>query len=873
MPATILGELRFEATRKALDVVLDQDAELVRVAAGLSDDLYAAIGGLQDHGAVKAGLVGLRRSIYNDRVPREREWNSTVRAALSSGLARRVDDWLLLKRRRDQALRRYEDAFAAEVRRKRLVLREACRDPWFLRGLAISSPHLSRELEKWLSPEGRAPKAPMTARIIRYVCRSAAKTSLFSSFGVAGFVGWTGDPRPVPRPPASETRGVTDIDGRLVEQILDWIVTDPEFRERLRVRVNPSAFTSGDAILFVRHDRVSGVETLSSMRATPTVSTCLRLIRGLRAPALADVRRTLAGSSGSDEATVARYADRLVGTGLLEILPPPLDPAREPIAAIAGWLEDRAGNPEPAKSFRRLSQLIGMHVPVADVPAQCARLTDLETAISRLRADLSLDAPPPPKIDGEVLRPAHYPFHETCVAVRPLPSPLPAIDGAVAADLERARRLLRIFDSSVVTGTAMTDFFLERYGAQARVPLMELYHDASRLKSSEASPAGEALADIGLAASVFTAQHWIDVIGRSEEWRRPGTRRLREHWRQVAELLRRSPCVNGVVRVAPDDVERVTGRWPARAGSGRSSTFHVQVGDGDEGATLVLNEVNSGYGKNRSRIHHLLERAGAAPEPLTTVPPGEDAVFAELGGLFGGSMNQRTATAAYEIGFPNLVSSRAPGEVLPLPDLVVVYDGSRDDIELRSMALGKRVVPLHNGMMAPFLLPGLAAMITQVFGASQHLRTSAFASLDWLRPEAGPRHEARHFPRVTIGAVVLFRATCAVATADVPRPRGGEPDVDFILRFRRWSVSRGVPERSFTRPSTEDSGYLSKDRKPLYLDLHIPFTVMDFVRHLRDHGGVVFEEALPDPVAVGRRHQEARVSELVIELTTAGEPI
>ncbi len=135
-----------------------------------------------------------------------------------------------------------------------------------------------------------------------------------------------------------------------------------------------------------------------------------------------------------------------------------------------------------------------------------------------------------------------------------------------------------------------------------------------------------------------------------------------------------------------------------------------------------------------------------------------------------------------------------------------------------------------------------------------------------------------HAPRLSIGRVVLRRATWVAQPGTLPRRAAGRSDADFLLALTAWLTEYGLPPRFFvsvlpTGVVTDGSFASDRSRKPMYVDIGSPPLVLAFERLARDPASAaVFQEVTPRPEAALTDHQGVpRVTEYVIELNCRGD--
>ncbi|NUR59332.1 MAG: hypothetical protein HOV87_11785, partial [Catenulispora sp.] len=411
-----------------------------------------------------------------------------------------------------------------------------------------------------------------------------------------------------------------------------------------------------------------------------------------------------------------------------------------------------------------------------------------------------------------------------------LPSWQDALD-----DLALACRLLAVFDHTLPFKLAVAAFIRERFGAQAPVPFDRFYaelvrdgHEARRLH-----PAAVAFDMTGLTATLAASP--------------------------VAEVRHLVDLVAEVRRALPDRqrIEQVLDALPAWVRPVGSVAVYAQR-DGEE---LIVNAVNSGFGRARSQVRRLLHHVEADPLPVDAVYPCAP-VYAEFTQTLATSLNQREAALPDRLDYPPpaRLTVGLDGDGLP-----ALFDG------------GPVVRPVHGGLSYERQLPPVMALLIEAFGENPLL----------LRPDQPLQHDASagsgqgrvlHAPRLSIGQVVLRRATWVAQPGTLPRRAAGQSDADFLLTLTTWLTGHGLPPRFFVsvlRTGTVPAGSFAGDRsrKPMYVDIGSPPLVLAFERLAGDPAAAaVFQEVTPKPETALLDHQGVpRVTEYVIELNCRGD--
>ncbi|WP_169982730.1 lantibiotic dehydratase [Microbispora sp. H10836] len=833
LPLAGLDRLRCTRTWEVVDELADVSAWLRREGADLSGPLHDVIGGT-GAGSRKAGLVALRRAVFTGRRPSGRAVSAEVMAALPRDLAERIREWTARRDHADTLRAALPALLAEETREKTALLREVVADPAFRRGLALGSPVLAARLEAWLAgPADRPPDRQELLRLARYVARVTVKTSPYATFTLSGLGRWTAGGPAVRSGGEPSWQVVAELDRAVLRPLWSALTRHRAVRERVRLRVNPSAADDGSRIWFLGP---GADEPLSSVAAGPAVRQALDWVRGRPFPTLIE----------------APGIEPLVDAGLLELVPPYDEQAADPVGRLASWLtEGRAAAPHAA-AVARIAEALreaagdsspGMPHEETSDPASVAR----EALVEVLPAGPSLP-------DRNLL------WHSAVI---------PGVAGRLNAtawrhvfdDLDAVRRLLGLFDPDLPVKIAATAFFLDLHGPGARIPALDFY----RQIHSGAPGAGGALLRGMLRNPV--------AVPRAVPGEEPprGLRELSELRRGFWELMGAGPSARkATVQAAAARLVEVAASWPRFVQPPGSVCCYLQaVSDGPNGVRAVVNSVSAGYGRGLSRLHRLVALAGGEIPPAAELRADQgDVLVAECRGLVGGGLNVRPATADLALDYPF-----APGDddLPPLAPahLAVGYDAGRDRLALLD-GQGRTVRPVHLGMTAQHWLPPWLQFLVRAFG-----EPSTAMVPGWVfrtRGDVPAEGEVERWPRMDVGRVTLARAAWRLRAGDFPVPAKGESEAAYLPRLAGWLATHGVPRRFFARVVGLGDGLLvgllSKDRKPMYVDVTDMLLLAGFVRSLRDPGSlVVLEEALPDPADAPLYGTGRRVTEYVVQLS------
>ncbi|WP_248963614.1 lantibiotic dehydratase [Sphaerisporangium perillae] len=842
LPLAGLDRMRCTRTWEIVDRLADLTEWLRREGAELSGPLHEVIGGAAG-GPLKPGLVALRRAVFSGRRPSGRAASAEVLAALPEELAARVREWTARRDRADALRTALPAVLAEESREKAALLREAVADDGFRRGVAQGSPVLAARLDAWLAgPADRPPDRQELLRLARYVARATVKTSPYATFTLSGLGRWTAGGPAVWTSGEPLWREVAELDRAVLRPLWSALTRHRPVRERALLRVNPSAADDGGRVWFLGP---GPTEPLSSVPASPGVRQALDWVRGHPFP-------TVAGAPG---------IEALVDAGLLELVPPYDEQSAGPVGLLASWLAEAGASPYAAAVGRMAEALreAAGHPPSSPAehphPAPQGEFAGPAAVVREALEEVLPAGTAGPSLPGKNLL-----WHSAV---------MPGVAGRLSAaawrgvcdDLDAVRRLLGLFDPDLPVKIAVTAFFLDRHGPGGRIPALDLYHEVH----AGVPGAGGALLREMLRNPVAAPR----VVPGEEP--PPGLRELSELRRRFWELAGAGPSApEAVVDVTAARLAGFTASLPRFARPPGSICCYLQaVPDRPDGVRAVVNSISAGYGRGLSRLHRLVGLAGgeAPPAPELRAPQG-DVLVAECRGLVGGGLNLRTATADLALNHP-FTAGDADLPPLAPADLTVGYDPGCDRLALHD-GKGRAVRPVHLGMTAQHWLPPWLQFLVRAFG-----EPSTAMVPGWVfrtRGEMPAAGDVERWPRMDVGRVTLARAAWRLRAGDFPAPAKGEGEAAYLPRLAGWLAGHGMPRRFFARVVDLGDGLLvgllSKDRKPMYVDVSDMLLLTGFLRSLRDPGAlVVLEEALPDPADAPLYGAGRRVTEYVVQLS------
>jgi hypothetical protein len=868
-----------------------------RLAAGggeLSDLLRDVVGGITDDD-LRRGLVRLRRDMFNNRLPRDLAGARRIAAAVSEPLGDALASWLADRERLAETRLAGPAILADELDHARAALRLLAAEPRFRQGLLLASPTLDRYLDSYANGTGELTKRQrrMERSLLEYVYRAACKTSPFSTFAGVAVGEFTADPaidRAAGLPPVVIGDGWTAyarLNVAVLGRIADLVLANDTFRMDLPVTIVSGWSQDPERIRFVRRTVAPGSEDATvSFDFVRESLLYLRHYRGIadvfglleRQPQLryGELLARFADASATSLATADRFLQALVRLGLIQV--PDLavdihnpDPARGFRAAVASL-----GTPWAAQLAARLDSLIAVQdsYAAAGVAERRSLLAALRQRLDDLPGALSTEPVPFPqtmlyedvRIDGAV----------------------PCLDrGALTDPIRDSLRALTAispaFDKLLPHRLTLKGYFLARYGRGGRCDdLLGLVHDFHEELFDQYLPVNSGRRAFTDDGQYVPQENWLNLpeITAIDRARAEFARRMR------------------VISAGSDDrdlvlddefIGAVAGELREAGGRFRPQSHFLQLARYDGRTIAVLNGWWSGLAWPFSRFLHCFADAG--PQGLAgrirarlraAQPPGT--VFAELtGGFNTTNLNLHDRLTDFELVCPGETSSVPPSARIPLEDLYVEHDEPGDRLVLRSVRLGREVIPVYLGYLVPQALPEIPRTL-MLFSPFTQVDLDVWAGVQAGHCGAAPGADPSAVtatgvlrrPRVSCGDVVLSRRSWTAALTDLPvrMPQGDESE--WFLRWRDWRRRHGLPEQVFVSLHPESPERAKPEHgktKPHYVDFASVLSLTVLEPMLGAHTGqVVFHEALPaEDQAFVRSARGHHVAEFVVE-TTVKQP-
>ncbi|MFE7357413.1 lantibiotic dehydratase [Streptomyces sp. NPDC057543] len=885
LPVETVHGLRCAGTRHWADQVLAQEDRLTEGGAALSDLLHDLVESADAEGSdARRALLGLRRQVFNNRLPADPEAAVRLVTQLDEAVGARVSGWLDDRVRYGELIGEGAELLAGELRTARAELRGALSRDRLRLGLLLASPTLDSRLDAYLRDASAVPGKRMRKierSALTYLYRTACKTSPFST--LTAVAAGTFDDAPDDGGAALRIGGTWRSHvrlnvvalGRLAELILD----DPVRRQDLPVVLSPGWRHDEDRIRYVRQWVTTGDDSASVtfdavrdrlfyLRRSGTLERLIALFGSRDGLRHRDLVGWLRAEHGADPGECERYATALLQLGMVQV----------------PCLRTDVHSPDPLRSFQQALRALG--APWADSvaagldgPAAClaaypaAGLAERRTLLHSLRDQLldvqrELGA-------AEPALPQTLLYEDVSAGDDPVRGG-GLLTGATGQALREVEGILPMFDITLPQRLTLRGFFVARYGRGGRCDdLLGLVHDFHEdLFDQYVSFTGKR-STFDENGEYVPEENWLgqSSLRTLDDARRRFVAGMREQWEKNG--------ASGEIRLPGELLTAVGDELAPLVGDFTPQSHHIQVAaPGPErpgGPLVVLNRSYGGLAFPFSRFTHVYDGAGDAGPPAG---PGlsdrlraehrarqpDGAVFAELtGGPVTSNLNLHGRLTDYQIVCPGETATVPEADRLHLDDLYLEHDEDTDRLVLRSHRLGCEVVPVYLGYLVPVALPEIPRTLLL-------LSPSTMTPLDiWGGvPEAEAVDGVTRRPRVVHGDVVIGRRSWTADATTLPVRRPGTDEAWWYLDWQRWRRAHDLPDQVFATVLRDGGRALGA--KPLYLDFDSPLSLTAFDALVEREPGiaVVLREMLPAEDGLHLTSEQGRhVAELAVETFTS----
>jgi hypothetical protein len=855
---TLLTDLRFSRSFEHVRNLHTLERWLAENRGHVCDEvLYQVIGDCQ--GSVKSKIVGIRRRLYNDKLPRVQEMQ--VLRQISCARSKRAVLRYFFRLRRYLSMqsgdgaRHAREIFKAELIIKREDLVRYLADEKFLKALQVASPSLADSIIKLLQkhPSQWAKKErQIEVRAIRYLTRMVVKTSPFGRFGPVALASYDSSVQETISYDVSDMQveTVSTLNLSFVDKIISRLWRQPELVQHLPVRINQSYFIDNGDLCFYQPYEKNNYPKYTALRRG-------RFIREIQV-----VLGCIEGSASS--MTSHMIADKISRDGLCE-----------------GWSE-------ASKVHQLVESLIGSGLLIRQWGVATSR-QDRISELLRAADDAGVKLPEQWREDIELLRRCGHAFSSQSLRDRDrmiqrsdaLLERLLEEQASLKDRLARDRRLF-VEDSYVsggrfVIGEAFWRTLREDLSAFLdlifRRDVGGLGHQMFKdIFIQHYGEGGECVSLTKFANELSKTAFRSDMVGTSA-FRHSSSvnENALSYFRSLLEV---SAGAAGTPEydIGAAGFRSMADNFPSLPPGRKSIALHLQfvassvealkAGDFD----VVLNYTLPGHGRFFTRYCDFFDRKQPDQKLSCAIRRQLERLSESLGGV---EILEVLSIVNHNAQVHEPLTQRvvvAPGETSPLSsecsvearDLMLKHDSEKNAM---SFHLGEReVLPMYMGFFHSMSLPYSHRVLVDCSPHSYHAERNKLSEFqENLVPFSGPSKEEnkiRHYPRLRCGRLVLQRETWSVDIDAIAADFiDTEDDFDLFVRANMWRMRHDIPRACFVRvkrrkesPSDVYNLMSPNEHKPMLLDFENFFTLKSFVAMISAPGAqsVQIEESLPD---------------------------
>lgn len=841
VPSLRWQNLIFDRTLKLIDEYLAIREWLTRNAGDLCLVLERAIGALPA-GEVRSALIGLKRDIYNDRLPKTEfpaqalEQPTDVLAATDAAQLR---TWFEFRSRQEPLLALAGEMLASELTSSRMLLRKMLRNRAFRRGLATASASLSHELDSYLNREcDEIHRLRQVERsLVRYYSRCAMKLSPFSAFLRTSLlrIGGTESKRA-----EAHTHHSLSLNRAFTGQLAEQIAWHNEFAAYIPVYANSAMTPANDHLYLLRReyeDAEPGRFRIprESVAVLPQNELLKWVLEYLRTTAQPVTRRQVVAAieerlGPSDKVTA--YVGQLIQLGVLvpasrcaesldyvlSLLAPIDSPAAQSVKTCVAEVRshERELNTADAESSARI---IARSEEIAG---------DTFAALGRKSAG---------KWEGML-------FFEDCIDEPQQGLPFPAEFSHPLNDLETLIGYCATFlDDNFFHRKTLSELLRQQFhGGPA--PLLQFVQFCGDFMFKQPAPG---------------ADKHSSSLNPLELPELDALLKLRAEVTQVISNTSSTPEVDLLlVANEADWLARFRKLGVTHKCNGMSfvSCYCQPVADAN-GISLLVNSLHRGPGRPLLRFLANFQDQNRRDNILTELrdwmyEKSERAEICELAATFDFNVNLHPHFTRTSI---NYSGKYQPGfNSLTLGELMASLD-SDGHIRLTCGDLEREIIPADFGMMADLFQP-FAYRLLVMLGGAPAFSPFLFNPYWWPRPPS-ENSGVVHFPRLRFGRCIVRRRAWAIPKEQLPIRQRNESDVFYFSRVRAWQKTLGLPEQVFVREAEAQkwiTGVQQKPgrkqwlkHKPEYVHFGNFFLLQVFEKLVADVERLYVEEMLPGP--------------------------
>lgn len=842
--------LRMTTLDTQLPRLMDLEMEIDRLKNEVCDLLYREVSQLD--GPLRRRYLNLKRDIFNLRPTAFTQDLGTVSKNLDTRWEQLKNCW--------ESYRNLQDLITSQWRQEKAAIThtlwQLAKSSRFQKGLSLGSGELSRLLQSSQSPPAKLKNKNLRG-IYKYLTRAFTKSSPFSTFTSLHFTSITTQPNQPEKAlwqlgPKAELAHSVRFNTYLLRRILILLADHPFIYPHLPLKLNTTvAIHNQHAQFFFNCDNL---EAYQSIKLSPIVELISSEVKLQRGTSMDQLYRNIAkqGAIAFSAEAFFSYTKRLVDCGFLEWDWPVSGRDAFWEAKVIHMLEKLEAKNTPRDTWCELLEMLIASRQSFEKAHPAERLQWLgkleKTKDALLHSLATFNAAPKDTLkpvnqenqaeeegfrrtvfQGFKLKRENLLREDTFLVadVRLQRKPLEKIVAAMKAYVQG---LLGLPQPYINTGNRdRKAFFIDKYGPEARVPLLEFYkvyfqEFGGRDKPTFANP----------------------VFNRAVK-------------KMIATLSTKTNIQKDVLHLSSDSFSPAAHRTPNTHKQSFSGYFEY-VSDPHNPLLAVLESLQVGFGKWFSRFLYSSDSETLDMFRRWNQPSEQNELWVENCDSTFHNANIHPQLFQTELQFPGSQNSVEEHNQLPIVEIAVICQAKSDQLGLVHMPSGKLITIFNSS----FQTDRGRSLLFRFLNSFSYLEAPQIAHLRWLHELnkyilATQTEPVKWIPRIVFeDRLVIQRKSWLIPTAIFRELMKGR-ELDTLGLFRLLHRHK-LPSQLFLKLAHDflevddfenaeaHDQFFSTHSKPQYIDFFSPPSV-ELFKHLWGLASkeLLFTEALPHP--------------------------
>jgi lantibiotic biosynthesis protein len=821
----------------------------------LSEELYQHIA-ITSEKKQRNVLIQMRRDIHNNR---SLENFTSVIKILPLSYKKSVRSYqknlFLEKKLQTEG----EYAYKKDVLRAKKVFHRLLKKTNFVKGILLSSDTLPESLDKYTTTSNDSQTITKLERsLMEYLSRLYTKPSPFSTFTHVGVGVFGQKKKPLIQSDSVTLQSHIELNHYLFNYLRGLLVQNQELRKFLTIRLN---FTiqqiDGHFVLLTNNNNQ---ESFQSIATSPALDIIYQTIQSKDTWIYHDLVKKIVSSSVIDAAQtdIEAYLDNLLDYGFIEydlgISGLDRDWDKQFIEKLIPLTKQFPYLKNLSHTLKKLRVFV-IKYKNASAKKRQAILSEAFTLLKKTAYQLHLAAELPETAfeipDSEkgknvketqifkhsyskhfYFTPHKIWYEDTFLDKKLRLSPI------IKQQLETLGDFLsrmEVFGNCFEERYHAAQFFIDRYGKEAQVPLIQFYQEYVRKVKKTSDK------------KMFIKNNPI-IKKRNQEKEKMLT--------AVISRMKKRLTDTDQIHLLRSDMQNI----PASTSSHRFRTafgafFQITQ---DRDPLIVINDTPNGYGNLMSRFLYAFDNKVTNTLRSWNDSVGENVLLAEATDASLYNVDIHPRLFPYEIHMPGGQHRLTQDRWLSVLDIEVSYNDVTRRLMLFDTKRKKEVVVFNMGFQDIKTRADSYEFLCQFFPGNHHHFVQLTDRINKKAKIPFIKEKIRFLPRIVYeDTIILQRKTWICPKDFLPKRDPQESDWSYLFKVHRWKSELQIPDEVFVK-----QGY----GKPQYISFHNPFLVALLEKYItREKEDLTIQEMLPNGDQIVPLNDKQQVSEFLAQ--------